>query len=67
MGKGVCSLLREIVKSKPTAEKALSTRFVLIRIVEGGVESHWVHSALRPLIGLLCPLQVIMIMVKLVE
>jgi hypothetical protein len=34
----------------------------------GGVESNWVHSALRPLIGLLCqPRVVIMMMEKLVE
>jgi hypothetical protein len=31
------------------------------------VESNWVHSALRPLIGLLCPPRVIMMMQKLVE
>jgi hypothetical protein len=31
------------------------------------VESNWVHSALRPPIGLLCQLQVIMMMEKLVE
>jgi hypothetical protein len=31
------------------------------------VESNWVHSALRPLIGLLCQPRVIMIMEKLVE
>jgi hypothetical protein len=33
----------------------------------GGVESNWVHSALRPLIGLLCQPWVIMMMEKLVE
>jgi hypothetical protein len=33
----------------------------------GGVESNWVHSALRPPIGLLCQPRVIMIMEKLVE
>jgi hypothetical protein len=32
-----------------------------------GVESNWVHSALRPLIGLLCQPRVIMMMEKLVE
>jgi hypothetical protein len=31
------------------------------------VESDWVHSALRPLIGLLCQPRVIMMMEKLVE
>jgi hypothetical protein len=31
------------------------------------MESNWVHSALRPLIGLLCQPRVIMTMVKLVE
>jgi hypothetical protein len=31
------------------------------------VESNWVHSALQPLIGLLCQLRVIMMMEKLVE
>jgi hypothetical protein len=39
--------------------------FFLIGIV--GVESNWVHSALRPLIGLLCQPHVIMMMEKLVE
>jgi hypothetical protein len=32
-----------------------------------GVESNWVHSALRPPIGLLCQPRVIMMMEKLVE
>jgi hypothetical protein len=32
-----------------------------------GVESNWVHSALRPPIGLLCQPRVIMIMENLVE
>jgi hypothetical protein len=36
-------------------------------IVGGGVESNWVHSALRPLIGLLCQPGVIMMLEKLVE
>jgi hypothetical protein len=31
------------------------------------MESNWVHSALRPLIGLLCQPRVIMMMEKLVE
>jgi hypothetical protein len=31
------------------------------------MESDWVHSALRPLIGILCQPQVIMMMEKLVE
>jgi hypothetical protein len=35
--------------------------------VGGGVESNWVHSALRPLNGLLCQPRVIMMMEKLVE
>jgi hypothetical protein len=35
--------------------------------VEGGVESNWVHSALRPLVGLLYQPRVIMMMEKLVE
>jgi hypothetical protein len=39
--------------------------FFLIRIV--GVEPYWVHSALRPRIGLLCQPRVIMMMEKLVE
>jgi hypothetical protein len=41
----------------------------LIGIVRGGrgVESNWVHSALRPLIGLLCLPRMIMMMEKLVE
>jgi hypothetical protein len=40
----------------------------LIGIVGGGVvESNWVHSALRPLISLLCQPRVIMLMEKLVE
>jgi hypothetical protein len=33
----------------------------------GRVESNWVHSALRPAIGLLCQPQVIVMMEKLVE
>jgi hypothetical protein len=33
----------------------------------GGVESNWVHSALRSPIGLLCQPRVIMMMEKLVE
>jgi hypothetical protein len=39
----------------------------LIWIVGGGVESNWLHSALRPQIGLLCQPRVIMMMEKLVE
>jgi hypothetical protein len=31
------------------------------------MESNWIHSALRPLIGLLCQPRVIMMMEKLVE
>jgi hypothetical protein len=33
----------------------------------GGVESNWVHSALRPSISLLCQPRVIIMMEKLVE
>jgi hypothetical protein len=33
----------------------------------GGVDSNWVHSALRPLIGLFCQPRIIMMMEKLVE
>jgi hypothetical protein len=33
----------------------------------GGVESNWIHSALWPVIGLLCQPRVIMMMEKLVE
>jgi hypothetical protein len=33
----------------------------------GGVESNWVHSALRPPIDLLCQPRVIMMMAKLLE
>jgi hypothetical protein len=32
-----------------------------------GVESNWVHSALRPPVGLMCQPRVIMVMDKLVE
>jgi hypothetical protein len=39
--------------------------FFLIGIV--GVESNWVHSALRPPIGLLCQPRAIMVMENLVE
>jgi hypothetical protein len=39
--------------------------FFLIGVV--GVEPNWVHSALRPLIGLLCQPRVIMMIEKLVE
>jgi hypothetical protein len=42
--------------------------FFLIGIVGGGgVESNWVHSALRPPIGLLCQPRMITMMEKLVE
>jgi hypothetical protein len=37
------------------------------RIGIGGMESDWVHSALRPPVGLLCQARVIMIMGILVE
>jgi hypothetical protein len=40
--------------------------FGFFLLVYWGVESNWVHSALRPLIGLLCQPRVIM-MEKLVE
>jgi hypothetical protein len=43
-----------------------SSALFLISIV-GGVESNWVHSTLRPPIGLLCQPRVIMMMEKLVE
>jgi hypothetical protein len=36
-------------------------------LVYRGVESNWIHSALRPPIGLLCQPRVIMMMEKLVE
>jgi hypothetical protein len=39
----------------------------LIKLVLWGVESNWVHSALRPPIGLLCQPRVIMMMEILVE
>jgi hypothetical protein len=39
----------------------------LLLLVWWGVEPNWVHSALRPLIGLLCQPWVIMIKEKLVE
>jgi hypothetical protein len=39
----------------------------LIGLLGGGVESNWVHSALRPLIGLLCQPRLIMMMEKLVQ
>jgi hypothetical protein len=42
-----------------------TTRF--LNWYSGGVESNWVHSALRPLLGLLCQPRVIMMMEKLVE
>jgi hypothetical protein len=45
--------------------KFLAWNFFLICRV--GVESNWVHSTLRPLIGLLCQPRVIMMMEKLVE
>jgi hypothetical protein len=38
-----------------------------IKLVYWGVESNWVHSALRSLTGLLCQPWVIMMMEKLVE
>jgi hypothetical protein len=41
--------------------------FLIILIGIVGVESNWVHSALRPLIGLLCQSRVIMMTEKLVE
>jgi hypothetical protein len=42
-------------------------RVIFLICMGGGVESNWVHSALRPLIGLLCQPRVIMMMEKLVE
>jgi hypothetical protein len=41
--------------------------FSFLNWYSGGVESNWVHSTLRPLIGLLCQPQVIMMMEKSVE
>jgi hypothetical protein len=41
--------------------------FFLFGIVWGGMESNWVHPALRPPIGLSCQPRVIMMMEKLVE
>jgi hypothetical protein len=38
-----------------------------IKLVYWGVESHWVHWALRPLLGVLCQPRVVMMMEKLVE
>jgi hypothetical protein len=39
----------------------------IFKLVWWGVESNWVHSALRPLRGLLCQPRVIMMIEKLVE
>jgi hypothetical protein len=41
----------------------------IINIIVGivGVESNWVHSALRPPIGILCQPRVIIVMEKLVQ
>jgi hypothetical protein len=40
---------------------------IFLNWYSGGVESNWVHSALRPPIGLLCQPRVIMMLYKLVE
>jgi hypothetical protein len=40
---------------------------IIFKLVEWGVKFKWVHSALRPLIGLLCQPRAIMLMEKLVE
>jgi hypothetical protein len=45
----------------------LKTTLIIFNSNSGGVESNWVHSALRPPICLLCQPRVIMIMEKLVE
>jgi hypothetical protein len=41
--------------------------FIFVNCYIGGVESNWVHSALRPPIGLLCQPRMIMMMEKFVE
>jgi hypothetical protein len=40
---------------------------IKLNCYSGGVESNWVHSALRPLTGLLCQPRVIMMMEKLIK
>jgi hypothetical protein len=46
---------------------SLDCRTIFFNLYSEGVESNWVHSALRPPIGLLCQPRVIMMMEKLVE
>jgi hypothetical protein len=55
-----------IVRVVSNKYSAFTAHFFLIRIV-GRVESNWVHSALRPLTGLFCQPQVIIIKEKLAE
>jgi hypothetical protein len=59
-----------ITRMRSRIHHCIIRRFVCIvffLIVLVGVESNCVHSALRPLIGLLCQPRVIMMMEKLVE
>jgi hypothetical protein len=45
----------------------MSVKIIFFKLVYWGMESNWVHSALRPPIGILCQPRVIMMMEKLVE
>jgi hypothetical protein len=65
-------LTQRPVHFTPEEESAvLSVSYEVIKwdifIGKLGVESNWIHSALRPSIGLLCQPRVIMMMEKLVE
>jgi hypothetical protein len=65
--RGTKMFMKLLVGLYGNCRKVTSTYFVKIKLVQWGVESNWIHSALRTLIGLLCQPRVIMMMEKLVE
>jgi hypothetical protein len=65
LGSTLTSLHKHKVILNLTCGLLLLTSFGIVG--GGGGESNWVHSALRPPIGLLCQPRVIMMMEKLVE
>jgi hypothetical protein len=56
----------EVILMKKTIRTS-TVYIIFFNLYSGGVESNWVHSVLRPPIGLLCQSRVIMMMDKLVE
>jgi hypothetical protein len=65
----ICMYIMYIMKSTYTSKMLRNFVFNYIKLnwYSGGVESNWIHSALWPLIGLLCQPWVIMMMEKLME